>query len=493
MSLIPSSLSAVSRRWLRADFEYYYDRMLPVILVAAAFLVTAGLTYGMVNFSPALALLGLLAIPAGILLVTRPDLGLLLVVFAIPFENFNEISGKSLSVLKVLSFVVFGAAAIHFFVFRRKDKLVGAPQNWLIALFLMAIILSNFVAIDPAVTQDRTFKMLRALSLYLVAINVIRTQQALKNLTWVFLISGFLCALYGVYGYYFDPASLDIEGRVTGTMADPNEFAAAMVARLPLALYLLQVEKGQFKRLVLMGGIGVIAYGITLAGSRGGLLALGLALALFILLQQRKIVWLIPASFIVAIMLILMPVNMQQRVGLLPSEQDTGPDSSAERRLTYQIFGWELFHQYPILGVGLDGFSEAYAHSEYRFLVVSGEQRLAHNMYLEIGIGTGLIGLIPFALLLAWTLWMGWRLTGHKRRDPFLANISGGLFAGLAGFLFACIFLSEQYEKPLWLLIAMIVIAQQVASASDRQLSALTVTRSPTAPAQAPQSAFLTR
>jgi putative inorganic carbon (HCO3(-)) transporter len=493
MSLIPSPLLAAGRRWLQADFDYYYDRMLPVGLVAITLLFTTGLTYGMVNFSPALAFLGLLAIPAGILLVTRPDLGLLLVVFAIPFENFNEISGKSLSVLKILSIVVFGAATIHFFVFRRKDKLVGAPQNWLIGIFLIAIILSNFVAIDPPVTQDRTFKMLRVISMYVVAINVIRTQRSFKSLIWVFLVSGFLCALYGVYGYYFDPASLDTEGRVTGTMDDPNEFAAAMVARLPLALYLLQAEKGHFRRLVLLGGIGVTAYGITLAGSRGGLLALGLALVFFILLQRRKIVWLIPTGFIVVVMLITMPVSLQQRVGLMPSEKDDGSDSSAERRMTYQVFGWELFHEYPILGVGLDGFSEAYSHSEYRFLVVSGEQRLAHNMYLEIGIGTGLIGLTPFVLLLAWSLWASWRLTRHRELDPFLANISGGLFAGLAGFLLACVFLSEQYEKSLWLLIAMVVIAQQVVSAAERQLSALTVTQSPIAPAEVPQSAFLTQ
>lgn len=475
----PFSLPAVRLHWPQADFEYYYARLLPIGLVAGTALVSVGLAYVMVNLSPAFALLGLLAVPAGIILVVRPDLGLLLVVFAIPMENFNEFGG-GLSVLKLLSVVVFGGAIVHFLIFRRNDSLVGAPQNWAIGLFLMAVILSNFVAIDPPVTIDRTFKLLRVLSLYLVVVNVVRTETDLRRLVWVFLISGFVCALYGLYGYYFDRTLLDTEGRVTGTMDDPNEFAAAMTARLPLTLCLLSAEKHRLRKSLLLVGAGIIIWSITLSGSRGGLLALGLSLILFVLLQKNKAAWLAIAGTVVLVVLTAMPLGLKQRVGLVPSNGQ-GSDSSVERRTTYQVYGIQLFREHPILGVGLDGFAEAYARSEYRFLQAGHVKRIAHNTYLEIVVGTGLVGLVPFVLLLGLSLFTSWKLAGCRARYSYLASVSLGLFAGIAGYSLACFFLSQQYEKTPWLLIAMIVIVLQFVSTADRQSSFLTVVRPRTA------------
>ena len=462
-----SHLSTVPLRWAQAGLERF-AWLLPGGLLIGAALFVAGLSYVMVNVSPVLALMGLLAIPAGILLITRPMLGLLLVVFAIPLEDFNELGG-GLSVLKLLSIVVFGAAAVHFLVFRREEKLVGAPQNWLIAFFLVVVVISNFVAIVPSVTLDRTFKLIRILSLYVVVINVARTERDLKSLAWVFLLSGFVCALYGCYSYYLNPALLSEDGRVTGTMDDPNEFTGAMVARLPVVLCLLRVEKGWMRRLLLVVGVGIVLFGIVRAESRGGFLALGLALVLFALCQKRRLAWLVIVGVIALVLLSTMPLRLQERLGMLFYE-DQNPDSSLTRRMTYQIYGLRLFSEHPLLGVGISGFAEAYARSEYRFLQAGSVRRVAHNTYLEILVGTGLIGLIPFISLLALSLFKSWKLANCDQCHPYLASVSAGLFAGMGGYFLSCLFLSQQYEKTLWLLLALVVVVQQLAS--DRNHSA---------------------
>lgn len=454
-----SHLSTVPLRWARAGLERF-TWLLPVGWVVGAALFVAGLSYVMVNISPILALLGLLAIPAGIMLITRPMLGLLLVVFAIPLEDFNELGG-GLSVLKLLSIVVFGAAVVHFLVFRREEKLVGAPQNWLIALLLAAVVLSNFVAIVPTTTLERTFKFVRILSLYIVVINVVRTEKDLKSLVWVFLLSGFVCALYGCYSYYFNPALLSEDGRVTGTMDDPNEFTGAMVARLPLVLCLLRVEKRKMRRLLLIVGVGIVLFGIVRAESRGGFLALGLALVLFALCQKRRVTWLVIIGLIALVLLSTMPLSLQERLGMLLYE-DQNLDSSLTRRMTYQIYGLQLFGKHPLLGVGISGFAEAYARSEYRFWQAGSVRRVAHNTYLEILVGTGLIGLLPFMTLLAASLFKTWKLANCGHCPPYLAGVSAGLFAGMGGYFLSCLFLSQQYEKTLWLLLAMVVVVQQL-------------------------------
>lgn len=461
---LPYSSTVIHSRWMRGTLERL-AKLSPVGLLMGGILFSVGLSYVMVHVSPALALLGLLAIPAGVLLVTRPHLGLLLIVFAIPLEDFNELSG-GVSLLKLLSAAVFGGAAVHFLVFRRRDKLAGAPENWLIGLFLLAVILSSFAVTTPPVKLNHTLRLMLVLSLYLVTVNVIQTEKHLQYLVWAFLASGMICVSYGFYGYFFGRAAMAGGGRLTGTMDDPNEFAGAAVARLPLALCLLRVEKHWLKRLFLLAGAGMMTCGVIMTWSRGGLLALVWALVLFVLRQKRKLVWLVIVGVILLAVLVTMPSSLRARMSVMLSGEQKA-DTSLMRRTTYQVYGLKLFCQHPLLGIGFGRFSEAYAHSEYRFLQGAGKQ-VAHNTYLEILAGTGLIGFVPFMALLSTSLFTAWKLAGAEEPRPYWAHVSAGLFAGLGGYLLSSLFLSQQYEKTLWLLIAMIVIMRRLASSNAR-------------------------
>jgi O-antigen ligase len=450
---------------LRSDFEPFYTPLALGGLITGVILLGIGLAYVLVNFSPFLAFLLVLAGPVGLIFITRPQLGLLLLVFAIPLEEFNEF-GPGLSMLKLLSIFVFGGAAIHFLIFRRKESLVNAPQNWLILGFVLIVVLSNFITLAPLRTFSGTIKLLRVLTLYLVVINLVKTEKDLRNLIWVFLISGFISALWGL----LDPAQAN--QRIYGTLGQPNLFALTMVPRLPLALCLLNVEKGLLKRLALLTILGVVSYGLILSGSRGGLMAATLALVLFVLTQRNKLLWLSLVGVIVLTGLAAMPLEIRQRVGLVaaPGGDDIG--NSTDRRETYQIYGWQLWQENPVLGIGLDSFAEAYARSEFRFLQKNRQERIAHNTYLEVAVGTGLAGFIPFVVLLGLSLFKTWQYAANLNTPPYLANISAGLLAGQGGYFLGMLFASRQYEKTLWLLIALVVAVQVVIhGAEHRRLS----------------------
>jgi len=449
------------KRWSEASL---YSRLLPVWLGLGSIALGVAIAYILVSFSPILAIIAVLAVPAGIILVSRPQRGLLLVVFAISFEELSNF-GPGISILKLLSIVVFGGAVIHFLIFRRRESLVSAPQNWLLLFFIVAVLLSNFVAIDPGRTLNATGRLLRVLTLYLIVINLIRTTRALRYLLWVFVISGFISAFWGLV----DPAQAG--QRLYGTMGQPNNFAIAMAACLPLTLGLLNLEKGSLKRLFLVIMLAVIAYGLILSGSRGGLISALLALFLFVLTQKNKIFWVTLVGFIAVIGLLIMPAEIKQRVGLAPSPSDPEMGNSTERRETYQIFGLKLWQENPVLGVGFDGFAEAYTRSEYRFLQKNATKRVAHNTYLEILTGTGLVGFIPFIALLALSLYKTWRYAGYRKLHPDAATISAGIFAAQAAYFTGLLFGSRQYEQTLWLLIALGVVIQVLINAAARQQS----------------------
>ena len=378
----------------------------------------------------------------------------MLVILVLPLEELNSSGG--ISVIKMISVIAFGCAIINYMVLRPREPLVRTPQNGLILLFLLAALLSTFVANDPSTVLGRSSKLLRVLALYFFAINLIRSEKYFKLALWMFLIGGFICTLYG----FFDPAQAG--ERFQGALGQPNGYGLTMTPRIPIGLALLIVERNFWKKIFLLSMLAAMSYGIILSASRGALLSVSLALILFAILQKNWGGWITSISLIFVLGLFVMPENIKARVGIIDAPTTSELGNSIDRRLTYQIYSAELFQQHPILGIGLDGFAEAYAQSEYRFLLRTRELRAAHNTYFEIATGTGLVGLLPFLGILAWALYLAWKYSRsiYRRINFDLAITSTGLFAALGGYYLGMLFGSRQYEKTLWFLLALPVVIQ---------------------------------
>jgi len=407
-----------------------------------------------VNVSPLIAIASLFALPVTLFVFSKPELGMMLVIFVLPLEELN-ISG-GFSAIKLISVLVFGCAILNYLIFRGKTSLVSSSQNKLISFFILISLCSIFVAFSPSRTLDRLPKLLRVLTLYFFAINFIRSEKHFHLALWFFVLGGFVCTLYG----FFDPTQAG--GRFQGTLGQPNGYAAVTVARIPIALALLTIEKNFLKKSFLIGMTLISIYGIILSASRGGLLALSLALILFAAVQKSRTFWLGLICSVFVVGYLIMPQDVKVRVGLTGVAASSAQGNSTARRLSYQIYGIELFKENPILGIGLDGFAEAYAQSEYRFMIRNDVLRIAHNTYLEIATGIGFIGLIIFISILglAFTVLLKYTNERYWQINPKLSNISRGLFAAFGGFCLAMLFGSYQYEKTLWFLIALPSIVQ---------------------------------
>jgi O-antigen ligase len=209
---------------------------------------------------------------------------------------------------------------------------------------------------------------------------------------------------------------------------------------------------------LLFGVVLVLLFSIFLTGSRGGLLALGLAFLAYAVFSRRKGYWLVVLSVMAVVGLLVMPPALQARIGLVDTTENVG--NSTSRRSTYMSFGWDVVQENPILGIGLDGFSSAYAHSEYQYMGSDSDGRIAHNTYLEFLVGTGFLGFFVFLGLIATSLNTTWMIGKDYTRD-FIRLLGKGLFAGLIGYFSVAFFLSQQYEKPLWLLFAFVVLVHK--------------------------------
>jgi O-antigen ligase len=102
------------------------------------------------------------------------------------------------------------------------------------------------------------------------------------------------------------------------------------------------------------------------------------------------------------------------------------------------------------------------------------QPKVAHNIYLHILAEMGIVGLVPFLLILAFSLRCA-LLAGRefgRRGDTAFDLVSRSVFVGLIGILSADFFASEQFSKQLWLLLgigpALLAMAQRRDEAEQR-------------------------
>ncbi|MCL4439290.1 MAG: O-antigen ligase family protein [Firmicutes bacterium] len=171
---------------------------------------------------------------------------------------------------------------------------------------------------------------------------------------------------------------------------------------------------------------------IALNGSRGSWVAVGLATAIFCLMYFKISHRIMPLvgfgllSFVIALALLMTPGKFQQAVtDRASSFQDLDRDKSWNTRM-YQLHkGWELFKEHGFAGVGRGGFTGFVLGGGTERADVSVKtlsSRSAHNAYIAYLAETGLAGTMPFALLLIFLTWRGYKAAiWWGRRQQFWA------------------------------------------------------------------------
>jgi len=430
---------------------------LKISLFVIALMAGIVLAYIGVHWSFKVSIAIVIGIALGWGCIRNPEFALLLVVLSIPFEDYN--AGFDLgffSPVKLLGIAALGAYAINYMAFQRERKLVYRPENIYVILIFMAAMVSNFVAIEPELSLDKTFKLLRVILFYFLVINVVRTRPTLNRVLWTLVITGLISALIGFYEYFFTPDVLD-ERRIDGTYDDALGFAYACTALIPMVWYLFKTHHRLLLKVFLAVTGFVFMWGIVLSGTRSGMVAAAAALMLIALREKRPALTLSLAGLAILAAFVFMPAEVQARLGL-GGETSKAAEASNERRLTYYEYGLQLFIQKPILGMGMGGFAEAYSQSEYGYLQGQEDvRRIAHNMYLEFAIGAGLLGLLPFLGLLGIALG-GLQKALRRARAPAWREAAKAIQVSLLAYMFIGMLSSSQYDKPLWLLIGLAAI-----------------------------------
>jgi len=431
------------------------DQNFKIILLFALLILglLAGTLIAIYGFSPIIAA-GPLALVFFLLTINKPWIALSLFFLLVPLENLYVLEGgyRATSTKLVGGYLVFLVLITGKFkylpeIFKNKKAL------WIIGFMLASVISILFSDISSTLLSN-LIRLFILVSLYFVLILMIRDINTLKYCLMALIIGGVLSVLSPiVLGFGTDEVpSLE---RYGGLWGDQNVFAAILLTILPLSLVFFLNERKRLYKLIFGAGFLIILGGFFLTYSRGGFIAFLflLIITLYKVLKSKhrtKILLVAIPLLIVtsAVFYNTVADNYISRVESLRALQKNSPEiteSSLNKRYIYYFrVAPKLFSENPVFGTGIGGFR--YYNTYY--------DQSSHNTYLEVLTGTGIIGFIPFMMI----LYLSWRelrkvqyATRHIKDLSLLYNYSTALELGFLALLIAGLFIALDFSKILWL------------------------------------------
>lgn len=295
-----------------------------------------------------------------------------------------------------------------------RGRLVSEPRKWLIALAIYIVLTLPLVKWPGSVLQITLQVWILSTLFFFFTLLVVDSLPRLKTFVTVFFLCQivrvleplFLHITQGYWGSQTYVGDGEFMARLAGgphDVVNPNGLAFVIVSIIPFLAYLSTGARwtGKITKLVSFAILGALIYALVLTSSRSGMLALGVVVVAIFMKSKNKVLFL--AIVIAGISVTMGGLNDLQRDRYLSIfSSDTRSGATADGRIQGLKDEVTLAMQRPIFGHGLGTSGEAKYHFFGRFQV-------AHDLYTELVIDLGIIGLVLFLLFL--------RATYHTIRD----------------------------------------------------------------------------
>jgi O-antigen ligase len=441
----------LGRRTVSSDA--FWSTATVIGMVGAALLIAVSLVTGSQNVVVA----GTLAVLACAVVIWRPYVGILLFLTLMYWRP--ELYAPGVAEMRLpllLSVLALFAWLIQ--VMAKREKFTWRPElAWLIA-FTSTMVISALQVPGAKTLGECILDVLRLGLLVLVLQQLLTTERRAHWALQLLLGLTVVVALYAIYGWVTGTTVLNEHGIkraivAVGDFDDPNDLSAALVIPLPIALLMLIRARSFLGKLWGLACLGVLVTGIYLCDSRGGMLALGVAVGVFLVYQLGWKRGLVLGIAALTVMTFFGPDRFKS---------DTlDHDDSTMGRIQAWDAGLSMFQHSPLIGVGYDQFEKRHPIPAHNTLV---------HALAECGILNALawVGLNYWALL---TLMRLHRAEYPGKTSPVWRGYPAALCAGLMASLTAGMFLSHTYRPipliPIALAAALGGIAGQKSEKGD--------------------------
>ncbi len=348
---------------------------------------------------------------------------------------------------------------------KTKSADFSSPVTFAILIFFCSAIVSALFGLDFGRSIKGLNENMLFFIFFLTLANVKNFNHA-KKIMYVFLISsaimgflGFLQYLIGNNLYVWDhlPAFTRFFSlfnfRAHGTRSWAQTYAEGLLVALPLSIFLLLHSKKKFLYPIIL--FVSIFLGIFFSYVRMVWLSTAILMGTIFLMYIKRLKNLVYIIVAVSVLVVISNIFMDMRRSILKR----ATDFSDPVRITMWKTSFEIFKDYPLLGVGLKNIKKVYP-DYYQKLNFSKEfYKLSHlhNTFIHILVERGVIGLLAFLYLFSVYFYYGVKKAKHSvEEEKFfiygcLFAISGFLLSGLTEHVYG----DSEIQMIMWFLMAL--------------------------------------
>jgi O-antigen ligase len=347
----------------------------------------------------------------------------------------------------------------------------------LVALFGW-LMLSVVWAESSSASISELFRYLPNMLLIPIVFDAVQERRSMAWLLGTLAVSSVAAAVLGVVTPPPDPSSADAAARTGGTFGDANEYAAALVAGMPLLVaFALRPETKRQVKALAMGGAILSLAALFSTLSRGGLVALAAALVAAVVFAGR---WRARMVTIALGLLATTVVYFLLFASLPARERVTSVGGGGTGRLDLWTIGERMVSAHPTRGVGVGNFPVSSVHYLLqpglikRTDFIISQPKVAHNTYLQFAAELGIPAAVLWLAIVVFCLSCAARAATRfaRRGELGLEILARGAPVSMIGYLAAILFISEIISKVLWLLLALgpalLAVARDPPTPQDR-------------------------
>ena len=440
-----------------------------VLGVAVAVGVLAGV-------NPTLGVAAAAGLVFGLLVLWNLTLGLCLFLLVTFLDVVSR--NQNLSLTKGAGAVLAGSWLAVILSQRGARRDFSAQQPWLMAAlvaFLAWNLMSVLWAQSPAAMLRSTERYALDALLVPIVFWAVRDRRHVVWIFGVFVVGALLSVLWGLtQGKVGGGAAAAQVGRLSGANVEANVLATLLVVCTVFssALVLILRQAPVARTLALLAALGAMAafFGTF---SRGGLVSLGVVILVGCVYAGRARPAFVALVLVAAVVGAFFLGNDTSR-----TVQRLTSTSTSGRSDIWKV-GLRMVRANPVIGVGSGNYTVV--ERDYLLTEPGSIKRgdlivttplPAHNIYLHVLAEMGIIGLVLFLSI----LWLSIRSAVKAVRvfrdtgQQSLEILGRSLVVALVGILAADFFVSDQYSKQLWVLLALgpalLAIARRPGSSS---------------------------
>jgi hypothetical protein len=380
-----------------------------------------------------------------------------------------------------LTSALITAAAIVWHRGRLAEKAPWYSSGAAIILIAYAslMVVQTAWALDVQTHLDGTIKYLKYLIAFWIFYRICDRPETLRDAMLGHVLG---CALLGIFAISIGREGDRLDGVGGPGLDDANTLGMYLATGLVLGMGLVLVLKG-WRRLALLGLLGLVATGFVLANSRGALLGLVAGGATLLITKSRvhsKGFWVLALVGLVG-MAAVVDKKFVDRMFTIGDVVEVSEDADASARSRLAIYEAQvrmaLDHPFGAGHRGTATLSPQYIEQRWLTTAQSGDsgeaQRSSHNTFMSTLVEQGFVGAMLFLALLLWlcmTILRLRRMVARRDVNPTVATLAGSIAGALMVVIFAGT--ATDYllaEVQFWLFAALVSACQLLETARAQQ------------------------